>query len=334
MSAVWKRIAAVLICVLLLCGCLGERTPYTGDGWGNTAGNIEENGFIAKGEGGYYFYLDDEENCPGLYRRDKAGELTLLRRGYIYEINVVDDWVYFTNGSPGPICRISTDGKHFKVVNRNSCDKLYVNPSCMVYRNRCGLYIADSNGRSPHILAKNVLRYVVHNDTIVFVQYHTDQDGIYQIGLDGANLTRLSDIVPIGLTSNGRNIYYSVHEGHSSFGETGGKVYQIDESGETTQLPVSDLCWNMNATEDYIFYRNQTEGGDLYRMDLDGTNQTCLLETNCCDINVLDDFVLFRDAGLGLCTIKYDGSDLKPWTGKIGDCGQTKSDGNKNAPPG
>ena len=312
-----NRIIAVLICILLLSGCRGERASYTGDNWGNTAGNIAEVGFIAKGDNGYVFFFDDDETGPGLYHMNEAGEINLLCRRLAYQINVVGDRIYFVNGLPGPICSISTSGKGFKVINHNEMLKLSVNSSCMVYKYASTLYIADTNGKSPRILAKNVLRYVVHNDTIVFVQYHTDQDGIYQIGLDGSNLTRLSEIVPISLASNGQDIYYSVHEGHSSFGDTGGKVYQIDENGETTQLPVEDLCWNMNATEDYIFYRNQSEKGDLYRMDLDGTNQMRLLETNCSDINVIGDLVLFRDIGSGLCTIKYDGSGLKPWTGEI-----------------
>lgn len=326
-----RCIALVLLCVLLLSGSQSRQTTDTGDGWGNRTANIEEGGYIAKAEDCCYFFLEDPSMGEGLYRMDQEGDVILLRRGLAYEINVVGDWVYFIKGSPGPVCRISTSGRHFSVIQRNRCDNLHVDPSHMVYRDRGHLCVANEEGRSARILADHVLGYVVHNDTIVFVQYHTDQDGLYQVGLDGSNLTRLSDVVPIGLTSNGQNIYCSVPEGSSSFGETGGKVYQIDENGETTQLPVEDLCWNMNATEDYIFYRNQSEKGDLYRMDLDGANQMRLLETNCSDINVIGDLVLFRDIGSGLCTIKYDGSGLKLWTGEIEG---KSSNGNKNAPPG
>lgn len=318
-----RRIALGLLCVLLLSGSQGRQDAYTGDGWGSS--NITEGGYITKAEDGCYFFTEKRNigeglfDGEGLYRMDQEGTVTLLRSGMAYEINVVGDWVYFIKGSPGPICRISTNGRHFSVINRNYCDNLHVNPSCMVYRDRGHLCIADENGRSGRVLADHILSYVVHNDTIIFVQYHSDQDGIYQIGLDGSNRTRLSDTVPISLTSNGQHIYYSVPEGDSSFGETGGSVYQIDENGATARLPVEDLCWNMNVTEDYIFYRNQSKKGSLYRMDLDGTNQVRLLETNCADINVVGDLVLFRDISSGLCSIRYDGSGLMPWAGKIED---------------
>ena len=306
-----------LLCMLLLSGCQGGQATYTGDGWGNSAGNIREVGYIAKGEDGYCFYLDDEEHGPGLYHLDETGELTCLRKGLAYQINVVGDQVYFVNGLPGYICRISTSGKGFKVIKHTDVLQLCVNPSCMVYKYGATVYIADRNGKSARVLAGNVLEYVVHNDTIVYVQYHTDQDGIYQVGLDGSNRTRLFEVVPESLTSNGKSIYYSVYTEESQFQKESASVYQINEDGETVQLPIEDRIWNMNAAQDYIFYRNQSEGGQLYRTDLDGANQTRIWEGSCFYINVLDDFVLFRDAGLGLCTIKYDGSDLKPWTGEI-----------------
>lgn len=307
----------VFLLVLLLSGCQEEHAAYTGDGWGNTSGNIAEVGYIAKGDDRYVFYLDDDETGPGLYHMNEAGEINLLCRRLAYQINVVGNRVYFVNGLPGPICSISTDGEDFKIIDNKEVLKLCVNTSCMVYKYGSKLYIADSDGKSPKILAENVLRFVTHNDTIVFVQYHTDQDGIYQIGLDGSNLTCLSNDVPESLASNGESIYYSVYTKESQYQQESAGVYKISENGETTQLPSEDRIWNMNATEDYIFYRNQTEKGDLYRMRLDGSDQMCLLEGNCSDINVVGDTVLFRDIGSGLCTIKSDGSDFRPWTGTL-----------------
>lgn len=312
-----KKLPVTAIVLLLLAGCQNESVPYIGDGWGNTAGNIAEVGYIARGDDGYVFFLDDDETGPGLYHMNEAGEISLLRKCLAYQINVVGDQVYFVNGMPGPICSISTDGKDFKIINNKEVLKLCVNASCMVYKYKSKLYIADSNGKSPKILAENVLEFVTHNDTIVFVQYHTDQDGIYQIGLDGSNLTCLSNDVPESLTSNGKSIYYSVYTKESQYQPENAKVYQIDENGETAQLPIEDRIWNMNATDDYIFYRNQTEKGDLCRMNLDGSDQVRLLEGNCSNINVVGDTVLFRDIGSGLCTIRNDGSGYKSWTGDI-----------------
>lgn len=315
----FRRIASLLIYAflagLLLSGCQNNGSACTGDGWGNTAGNIKEAGLLAVDGSDWYFYISGSE--AGLYHMDKAGTITQLRRGNAYNLNVVDGRIYFLDGLPGHICSISTDGSGFKVVRRDLCQNLYVNPSCMVYLHAGTLYVADRSGRAPRALASHVLNFVPYGDTLVFAQYRTEQDGLYQVNLDGSNLVCLTEEVPMGLTSNGEYIYYSVSNDKSRFGAAGGRVYQVDETGETVQLAVEDECWNMNATQDYIFYRNQTALGGLYRMDLDGSNAVCLQEEDCGDINVVGDLILFRVVTVtkgvkksGLYIITTDGNNL------------------------
>ena len=77
----------------------------------------------------------------------------------------------------------------------------------------------------------------------------------------------------------------------------------------------------MNASDDYLFFRNQSDKGSLYRMDLDGGNAHCLLVENCSDVNIIGNSVVFRiitkgkGVEAGYYIMEQDGSDLRLFDG-------------------
>ena len=83
------------------------------------------------------------------------------------------------------------------------------------------------------------------------------------------------------------------------------------------QLPTEMECWDMNATDEHIFFRNQSEQGALYRMDLDGSNMICLLRENCTNIHVMGNSLVFRivttgnGVDAGYYVMGQDGNDLR-----------------------
>lgn len=312
-------------CIIVLVGFvwfggeLGEKRPDLSSGaWGNHLGNIHETGSVCFSNGSFY-YTTPEFNCAGLYRLDREGEVTKLSDRDGYCINVVDDRVYFLDGIPGHVCSITTTGEDFKVLVRERVDSLFVSPSAMLYRKGDSVYISNPSGRGVMLVATNVLRFMPHNGKIFFVRYRSAEDGLYSVNPDGSELMRISEEKPIGLCSNGKELYYAVSNDDTSSGEAGGRMYRMDENGETTQLVSQDDCWDINVTDKYIFYRNQTEMGDLYRMDLDGCNAVCLQEGNCVYIQVLEDLVVFRfatgygDWPSGNYVIDADGGNFCQW---------------------
>ena len=79
----------------------------------------------------------------------------------------------------------------------------------------------------------------------------------------------------------------------------------------------------MNATDDYIFFRNQTELGSLCRVDIEGNQAICLLEENCTNINVVGESIILRvittgkSIVAGYYIIEQDGNDLRLFDGNV-----------------
>lgn len=287
-----KLIRIALGCVLLGCfllGCQGGAAPdLSEDTWGNTSGNILQTGTFAVSNGAIY-YRDPDPKSGGLYRLDQDGGSLKLSDQDAYSINVVDDTVYFLDGLPGRICRVSVGGDDFQVLKSGPVNHLFVSRSAMLYQKGSLMCIANTSAKRERVLAENVLRFVPYHGKIYFSRL----DGLYQVEADGAEPVCLTEEAPISLCANSQGLYFSVPNDDTSAGKAGGKVYHLEEDGTITPLASTDDCWNMNVTEQYIFYRDQTKKGALYRMDLDGSNAACLVQGNCVYIQTIKDLVVF-----------------------------------------
>lgn len=291
-----KIIQITLSCVLagcLLLGCQSGDTPNLNEStWGNTSGNILQNGNVAVSNGVIY-YNDSNPESGGLYRLDQDGNSFRLSQQNAYNINVVDNTIYFLDGLPGRICTISVCGEDYEVLKSEPVKHLFVSSSAMLYQEGSYMYIANALGEQEYVVAKNVVRFAPYNGKIYFVRDGTGLDGLYQVKEDGTELICLTKEKPTSLCTNSQGLYFSVSNDKTSAGKAGGKVYRLDEDGVITCLASTDDCWNMNVNEQYIFYRNQTEKGALYRMNLDGSNATCLVQGNCTYIHTLNDLIVF-----------------------------------------
>ena len=287
-----KIIPIALSCALLGCllvGCQGGAAPdLSADTWGNTSGNILQTGTFAVSNGAIY-YRDPDPKSGGLYRLDQDGSSLKLSDHDAYSINVVDDTVYFLDGLPGRVCRVSIDVDDFQVLKSGPVNHLFVSRSAMLYQKGSLMCIANTSAKRERVLAEDVLRFVPYHGTIYFSRL----DGLYQVEADGTEPVCLTEEAPISLCANSQGLYFSVPNDNTSAGKAGGKVYHLEEDGTITPLAATDDCWNMNVTEQYIFYRDQTEKGALCRMDLDGGNATCLVRGNCVYIQTLKDLVVF-----------------------------------------
>lgn len=315
-----KNILAIFLCVVLLSGCHSQTSAGNewSELWGNSGGNILEDGYITT-NGELIFYTDLNGTYDFLYKLDEDGEPVLLSNKLAYNLNIIDERVYFVNGLPGPICSVRTDGTGFTTLVRKECRNLFVSQTHMVYMEESNLVVSDLDGKNTAVIASNVRKFLPFKGTVIFV---TD-DGLYQINPDGTELGCLFDKRPVSLCANSSNCYFSVSNDINAFGKAGGKVYQIDEQGAISQLPTEYECWDMNAIDDYIFFRNQTAHGALYRMDVDGSNAICMLDENCTNINVVGESIILRvvttgkSIAAGYYIIGQDGNDLRLFDGNV-----------------
>lgn len=310
-----KKFLAVSLCAaLFLSGCQNQTTAENewSELWGNSGGNILENGYIAT-NAETICYTDLNGTNDVLYKLDETGEPILLSNKLAYNLNIINDRVYFVSGLPGPICSIRTDGTGFTTLVRGEYRNLFVSQTHMAYMRGSNLVVSDITGGNASVIASDVHRFLPFKGAFMFIT----ADGLYRVNPDGTALECLFDERPVSLCANSTDIYFSVSNDMNSFGKAGGRVYQIDEEGTISKLPIEYECWNMNATDDYLFFRNQSDMGALYRIDLDSGNVSCLLAENCSDVNIIGNSVVFRvitkgkgvDAGYYI--IEQDGSSLR-----------------------
>lgn len=317
----FKKVVTILFCTaLLLSGCQKQppdRTEWS-ELWGNSGGNILEGGYVAT-NGETICYTDLNGRYDSLYKLNEDGEPTQLSNKLAYNLNIVNDRVYFVSGLPGPICSIRTDGTDFTTHVRGECCNLFVSQTHMAYIAGGELVVADITGKNAAVVASDVRKFIPFNGALVFATV----DGLYQINPDGTELQCLFDEPPISLCANSAYLYFSVSNDMESFGKAGGRVYQIDEDSAISQLPMESECWDMNATDDYIFFRNQTELGSLYRVDIEGNQAICLLEENCTNLNVVGESIILRvittgkSIVAGYYIIEQDGNDLRLFDGNV-----------------
>ncbi|MBD5153756.1 MAG: DUF5050 domain-containing protein [Oscillibacter sp.] len=316
-----KRIfLAVSLCaVLFLAGCQNHTTAETewSELWGNSGGNILQGGYIAANSE-TLCYTNLNGTYDNLYKLDEKGEPVLLPSKLAYNLNMVNDRVYFVSGFPGPIRSIRTDGTGFTTLVRGEYHNLFVSQTHMAYLQGSKLVVSDITGGNKTIIASNVREFLPFKGAFMF----TTVDGLYRVNPDGTAVECLFDEPPVSLCANSTSVYFSVSNDMKSFGKAGGRLYQIDEEGTISQLPTEYECWNMNASDDYLFFRNQSDMGALYRMDLDGGNARSLLAENCSDVNVIGNSVVFRvitkgkgGVEAGYYILEEDGSDLRSFDG-------------------
>ncbi len=73
------------------------------------------------------------------------------------------------------------------------------------------------------------------------------------------------------------------------------KLYVYDLKNDIEKCISEDRCWDLNSSQEWIFYRNQSDGGSLYCVSFDGSIKHKLIDGNIADIIVLDDLIFYRN---------------------------------------
>jgi outer membrane protein assembly factor BamB len=75
----------------------------------------------------------------------------------------------------------------------------------------------------------------------------------------------------------------------------GMKLVYVNENMPTVEEVTGDVAWDLNVTQNGIFYINVTDGSRIYRMDLDGSNQRPLNDTHSRHLVVSENKIYYAD---------------------------------------
>jgi hypothetical protein len=252
--------------------------------YGNTCGNIINDGLFAQqGEWIYYRgsmpddrYFRQDRTCLCKIREDGTGKLE-LNNDYATYINVVGDWVYYSEGnvSPGGIYKIRTDGTGGTKITDEMSVNINVVGEWIYYKNRGDdgkLYKVRTDGTEKTKLSDDICGGDI-NVVGAWVYYlnASDEANVYKIRIDGTERTKLNDEGSSDLNVVDGWVYYSTWRDNTS-------IYKIRTDGtERTKLNDDDSHY-INVADGWAFYSNWGDNQKIYKIRTDGTERTKLID--------------------------------------------------------
>jgi len=343
-----KVIFTTIIAILIL---LISSAVFSQEKKGNTAGNLANEGLFAENAEWIYFCpigklyslwddtfenaLDRAANEEYLYkiRKDGTGR-TKLCNDKAKCINVVDEWVYYTNENDSSnIYKIRTDGTNRTKINNEPSFAVNVVDNWIYYFCSSGIYKIRIDGTGRTKIVNDALSYphamCIDNGWIYYTSYSVDDYShyLYKIRIDGTGRTKLTtdnDISYIHVFDNW--IYYKNYYGISAI--------KID--GTNKREIMDDVYYAINIVDGWIYYMTSefdeyydyyddeytyTSYDNLYKVKTNGTQKTKLLTGNFSFsegeyylyswINIIGNYVYYvdHDDDENIYMIKTDGTD-------------------------
>ncbi|MGM9922843.1 MAG: DUF5050 domain-containing protein [Bacillus sp. (in: firmicutes)] len=252
----------------------------------NSAGNIENGGFITEYKG-WYYYRDfnwDGEDGTTLYKvRTNGRDKQLLAKDLMHVSNLLisDDHLYFSNrGTSGPadgtgIFRMNLKTKQMQLIAEHAGTKFYIVDNKIYYAASKGVerwdgeYVTSMNrdgSQKKRLVAKAVDAFTTDRANI----YYTQNGTLYQTSMKGAGKKKITANQASGATVQNNWVYY-INENKNN------QLYKVRIDGKyNTKLTSGAVAtYHVNGTSILYSYDNKktAKGSPLYEMDLNGKQQ-------------------------------------------------------------
>lgn len=273
---------------------------------GNSGNNLANGGLAA--EQGEWIYFTNKNGYNGMYKMKKDGTSTKkLYDGYIESINVIGDWVYFSNHYQ--LCKIKTDGSGYTEISDEAVSNLTVIGEWIYYAaDGFNKMKTDGSGKTK-LTSDDVYEFNVEGDWIYYSNI-SDKNKLYKIKTDGSGRVKLTEDKSGCINLSGDWIYYkNVSDGS--------KIYKIKTDGTGREKVLSDNVNMFNVTGDTIIYENWGYGGRLFKVGTDGKNYTQLADSHYNHINIVDNYIFcynFDTRNIFILKLKDEDVDLNKAT--------------------
>ncbi len=310
-----KKVILVLsIIVLLAAGLIAvyinqHVIPMSSSDFGNSAGNLHNNGLVFEMDGKVYFANPYDNNCLYSMNLDETKPKRLTSMGVKY-INGANGYLYFYMDSTSVGKGVSGLGNATNQYGVYRCKENGSDQTCLLRDfcgelQLCGEYIyfqVKTDGGSLHkirvdkknksLVSQELISPVCYDNGIIYFTGVKDDHDIHAMYTqNGDAITNvLSGHLFFPVVQNGY-IYYL--NGDSNYSLWRANLY----SGET-ELITSDRvdCFSLNNKHIYYSYSNG-DASSLRRCDLDGANKMELYQGIVNSINLTSKYVYFKVYG-------------------------------------
>lgn len=290
--------------------------------YGNTSGNISNDGLAVESSGMLYYVLATSgmDVTPGeIIRRDSSGELASIYSGLMPKLlNAVDGRLYFTDSS-GFIYTIAGDGSD----NGQATCLGGIGPTkAMVIRDGCIYCISTAGDMIWGIYKFNIESgefteltkvgqitsgFVVSDHWIYYSCGDSGAWSSFRISINGGEPEKVADVQLYSPCMKDGKLYYL---GTGTRGET--QICVIDADGTNSQVLGAGIeAVTLNSYGEWLYYSDTTA---IYRMKADGTEQTKLCEFPSSfdiDINIVDGWMYIFGNGITPFRVSTDGGSIQ-----------------------
>ena len=280
-----------LVLLFLFTSCVAKSQVESKGELGNTAGNIVNGGYVAENEN-FFFWATLGEDKIYKSNKDFSENKEIFEGKFgVTEINVADGYIYFTDGTPGYLRKMTIDGKKSKILTFSHVENVIVSGERIYYKTsekeygKEKVYSCDLNGRNRIFLAKNVSQFCIDGETIYYTK-SDDRHSLWSMDLFGENNRKLNSEHTINPTFDDKYIYYTTAENFN--------IFRMDKENLQTECINAERCASINIYGDWIYYGTNRYLGPLCRMSKDGKTKEVLLNAPIAEINIVDNFVFYR----------------------------------------
>lgn len=282
-------------------------------------------------EGDWIYYVDGYNLVK--IKTDGTKKTTILKDSMPFHINVVGEWIYFTNYKDGAkLYKIKSDGKGKQKLNNLRTQGIYVIGDWVYYQaqEHTGLFRVKTNGTNNEKPVKlsdinriNVIDDWIYGWDIWHRPFRMKLDLSSKQRIDGLAIDKPADntkeILASGINKQGNT---SANINNSPFAaEQGGWVYyntdnkgniltreKLDGSNKTYMTFVNHSYY-VNAAGGYLYYNN---GFGIARCKLNGENEEQITDDNGSTLTVIGDWIYYTawdENGEKLHRVKIDGKN-------------------------
>ena len=287
------------------------KPKYLAEERGNTSININNWGYAAQ-QGDWIYFTEGE---GGLYKEklDGTGRETLIGSdigsgfGWVQDINVVGDWIYYLHYSG--VSRIKTDGSGQEFLFEDPAGawslELHIVDDVFYYRidfEEGTAVCRQPIGGSPQIL------YAI-NEGNAFVDLEAVEDGwiyFYEFAANGTKLMKMTlEGKEVTALAEGNGLIYAQVIGDSIYyfedSDTYSPVYRIGTDGSNKTTVLDAVYESFQIYGDWIYYthyKNDEDAyykreGRLYKARLDGSERTQLTDHDAMDPCIAGDWIFY-----------------------------------------
>ena len=246
---------------------------------------------IACSQGDYIYYSTGLKEGAALYRIKKNGEgLEKLNDCIAQDINVVGEWVYYTNYyDHNKIYRTNIRNKSTEILTSDSVFDILVEDDVIYYHIFVDSYTnhfmkMDTNGENQELILKGK-SFVKLNDYILYKKDLFEEHLIIRNLVNDSEYTIEMDSSPMMFALYGEYIYYELYDGNNI-------LYRMDLEGNNKEKLSNYSVLSYNISDDRIYFIDANQ--KLYKMNLDGTDIKEIANIGKCHrLNIIDNQWIF-----------------------------------------